>query len=27
MGGAVRLRKMEAGQWAVDWMIIPEIIL
>jgi phosphohistidine phosphatase len=27
MGGAVRLKKMEAGQWAVDWMIIPEIIL
>jgi phosphohistidine phosphatase len=27
MGGAVRLRRMEAGQWAVDWMIVPEIIL
>lgn len=27
MGGAVRLRKMQAGQWAVDWMIVPEIIL
>ena len=27
MGGAVRLKKMEAGQWALDWMIIPEIIL
>jgi phosphohistidine phosphatase len=27
MGGAVRLRKMAAGQWAVDWMIVPEIIL
>lgn len=27
MGGAVRLRRMEAGQWAVDWMVVPEIIL
>ncbi len=27
MGGAVRLRRMAAGQWAVDWMIIPEVIL
>ena len=27
MGGAVRLRRMAAGQWAVEWMIIPEIIL
>ena len=27
MGGAVRLRRMAAGQWAVDWMIVPEIIL
>ncbi len=27
MGGAVCLRQMEAGQWAVDWMIIPGIIL
>ena len=27
MGGVVRLRRMEAGQWAVDWMIVPEIIL
>ena len=26
-GGVVRLRRMEAGQWAVDWMIVPEIIL
>jgi phosphohistidine phosphatase len=27
MGGVVRLRRMEAGQWAVDWMFVPEIIL
>jgi phosphohistidine phosphatase len=27
MGGAVRLRRMEAGQWALDWMIVPAIIL
>ena len=27
MGGVVRLRQMEAGQWAVDWMVVPEIIL
>jgi phosphohistidine phosphatase len=27
MGGAVRLRRMEGGQWVVDWIIIPEIIL
>ena len=27
MGGAVRLRRMTAGQWAVDWMIVPETIL
>ena len=27
VGGVVRLRRMEAGQWAVDWMIVPEIIL
>ena len=27
MGGAVRLRHMGAGQWALDWMIVPEIIL
>jgi phosphohistidine phosphatase len=27
MGGVVRLRRMEAGQWAVDWMVVPEIIL
>jgi phosphohistidine phosphatase len=27
MGGAVRLRRMEAGEWAVDWMVVPEIIL
>jgi phosphohistidine phosphatase len=27
MGSAVRLRRLAAGQWAVDWMVIPEIIL
>lgn len=27
MGGAVRLQQMSPGQWAVDWMILPEIIL
>jgi phosphohistidine phosphatase len=27
MGGAVRLRRMEGGQWLVDWVIVPEIIL
>jgi phosphohistidine phosphatase len=27
MAGVVRLRRMAAGQWAVDWMVVPEIIL
>ena len=27
MGGAVRLQRLAAGQWAVDWMVLPEIIL
>jgi phosphohistidine phosphatase len=27
MGGVVRLRRMETGQWAVDWMVVPETIL
>jgi phosphohistidine phosphatase len=27
MGGVIRLRRIEAGKWAVDWMIVPEIIL
>jgi phosphohistidine phosphatase len=27
MAGTVRLRRMEAGQWAVDWLLVPEIIL
>ncbi len=27
MGGAVRLRRMAEGQWAVDWVIVPETIL
>jgi len=26
MGGMVCLRRLEGGQWAVEWMIIPEII-
>ena len=27
MGGALRLRRMSPDQWAVDWMVIPELIL
>ena len=27
MGGAARLRRMAEGQWAVDWVIVPETIL
>jgi phosphohistidine phosphatase len=27
MGGAVRLRHMGSDQWALDWMIVPDIIL
>ena len=27
MGGAVQLQHMEADQWALDWMIVPNIIL
>ncbi len=27
MGGVVRLKRLAAGQWAVDWMVLPEIIL
>jgi phosphohistidine phosphatase len=27
MGGAVRVRRMAAGHWAVDWMVVPETIL
>jgi len=27
MAGAVRLRRVKAGQWAVDWLVVPEIIL
>jgi phosphohistidine phosphatase len=27
MGGAVRLQHMGAEQWALDWMIVPNIIL
>jgi phosphohistidine phosphatase len=27
MGAAVRLQRMGAAQWAVEWMIVPDIIL
>jgi phosphohistidine phosphatase len=27
MGSALRLRRMAAEQWAVDWMVVPELIL
>ena len=27
MGGLIRLERMAAGQWAVDWMVLPETIL
>jgi len=27
MGGAARLQHMEGDQWALDWMIVPNIIL
>jgi phosphohistidine phosphatase len=27
MGGVLCLRRMEPGQWAVEWMLVPEIIL
>jgi phosphohistidine phosphatase len=26
MGGMVCLRRLEAGQWAVEWMVIPEVV-
>jgi phosphohistidine phosphatase len=26
MGGMVCLRRLEAGPWAVEWMLIPELI-
>ena len=26
MGGVVRLRRLEAGQWAVDWMVVPAMV-
>jgi len=26
MGGMVCLRRMDAGHWAVEWMLIPELI-
>jgi hypothetical protein len=27
MGGVLRLRCLEPGQWAVEWMIVPGTIL
>jgi phosphohistidine phosphatase len=27
MGGAVRLQRLAPEQWAVDWMVLPEILL
>jgi phosphohistidine phosphatase len=27
MGGVVRLQRMEPGRWAVDWMLVPGLIL
>jgi phosphohistidine phosphatase len=27
MGGVLRLSQMEASQWAVDWMVVPAILL
>jgi phosphohistidine phosphatase len=27
MGAALRLKRMAADQWAVDWMVLPELIL
>jgi phosphohistidine phosphatase len=27
MGGMVCLRRLEGSQWAVEWMVIPEMIL
>ena len=27
MGGVVCLERMEAGQWAVDWMVVPKMII
>ena len=26
MGGVIRLRRIEVGQWVVDWMLVPEIL-
>jgi phosphohistidine phosphatase len=26
MAGMVCLRRMDAGRWAVEWMLIPELI-
>jgi len=27
MGSVIQLRRMEPGQWALDWMILPANIL
>jgi phosphohistidine phosphatase len=27
MGGVVRLRRLDAGRWAVDWLVVPDIVL
>jgi phosphohistidine phosphatase len=27
MGGVVRLRRLGAGWWAVDWLVVPDIVL
>jgi|UniRef100_A0A7V6A2U6 phosphohistidine phosphatase len=27
MGGAIRLQRLAGGQWTLDWMIVPNIIL
>ena len=27
MGGVLRLGRVTAGKWAVDWMVVPKIIL
>ena len=27
MGGVVRLRRLDEGQWAMDWMVVPAIVL
>ena len=27
MGGVVRLGRLDAGQWAIDWMVVPAMVL